>query len=658
MRHHAPSGGGRAGGSLAPFEGAQLPGGRWAGWGPLWWLPGLVLFPCLTVGLLNDDFVAFEKFSSIPLSQPHRYIHLEEFQFFRPVGLVVFRWLLATSGGWPVLLHLFTLLLFFAAAYLAGAVAARLLGERARPWGAALALVYPGRVETAAWLAAAFDLLALLGVVAVVAYLSAPEPRGSWWAVAGLAAAAVLAKESALVLPLLAAAGAMLGVFPGRGGASRWVPLWATSAGVSVAFALRFPFLAGVGGYAELGLPQAAANLARLPELLGRCLLWPVHPHYGVWSTVANLLVALAGVAWLAGLGTLSRRERRVLWWAGVVWLVGLLPPLAYLDPATATFCQSRYLTISGAGVALAAAAVCARAPRWVGGLVLGAWTLATATNLGPWREAAQVREEFLAAVEVASREGGRHVVWLGGQSDLWRGAQLLGGRLELAVRRALPGRQVRVTSEYMQRWRGETPCPPTAAEGERVHIFTLSNTRPWVRKTLDPCRAAPERGAGAPSGSVDEGLEDGQERFRRHMTAQRHEPWSGPPAAVEQGELSPRFLPIHPVEEQRAAAAHASRHALQGQGCRRQLDAGTEDGSRPAALRGADEPPFWTERRRGDHLGTDVGAGQPAGAAGGNEGKAVGRRVGGEQGVLAHVRGQRRFALIHRGFAGHLIED
>ena len=450
-----------------------------------------MLLPSLTIGLLNDDFIGFAKLGAIPLSQIHRYTHLEGFEFFRPVGLVAFRWLLAASCGSPVLFHLFTLLIYFAAAYLAGVVAGRLLGEKARPWGAALALVYPGRVETVAWLAAVFDLLTLVGVVAVVACLSHPRPWRLWWAVAvgGLAGAAVLAKESAAVLPLLAVAGVALGVFPSRAGADLWARMLAPTVGVLLALGLRLPFLQGLGGYAGLGLEQAAANLAGLPELLGRCLFWPVHPHYGRWSTAANLAVALGGAAWLAGLGRLVGRERRVAVWAGVVWLVGLLPALAYLDPATATFCQSRYLTISGAGVALAAAAACAKAPRWVGGLVLGAWTLATAGNLGPWWEAARVRDHFLAAVDEASRDGGRHVVWLGGQSDLWRGAQLLGGRLELAVQRALPGRPVRVESEYLQRWRGETPCPPVPEEGEQVHILTLSNTRPWVQKAHDPCR-------------------------------------------------------------------------------------------------------------------------------------------------------------------------
>lgn len=463
-----------------------LAAGTWrrAGWAA----PGLVLVPTVGLGFFNDDFVGLEKLLSIPPWALGSYLQLENFEFFRPLGVITFRWLLAVSGANPFWLHAIHLAVFFLAAWLAGVLLGRLVGSQARWWGAALALAYPGRVEAAAWLASLFDLYAL--VLVTWALVVAVGPWRRPWLNAALMAClgglAVLYKESALILPGVVAVWQLLGVFPVASPGTTALRLAAPSVGVAVAFAARFPFLGGVGGYEGVGVSQLVANLLRLPELLGRMAGWPVHPDYG-WSWPLNLVTAAALLALTAEAVRRRLFPGRVVA-AGVgLLLLGVAPALAYLDPARVTYLQSRYLTVAALGVVLAATSLCVLRPLPWGVALLAVWTAGTATNLLPWHESAQRREALLAAVELATRGEGRHLLWVGGELDTWRGAQQLGGRVPMAVRWAFPEREIRVMSEFDQHLRGEPPCPPPAREGEQRHLIWLASTRPWLRQGLPP---------------------------------------------------------------------------------------------------------------------------------------------------------------------------
>ena len=116
--------------------------------------------------------------------------------------------------------------------------------------------------------------------------------------------------------------------------------------------------------------------------------------------------------------------------------VLGLLPALPYL-PANAPWSHSRFLGLSGAGIALmvaAAAAIGTRRGRAAATVVLVAWIGATALNLAPWRHAARCRDVILDGIERVTREPVPHRVWVAGPINQYRGARLLGGPGLVAV--------------------------------------------------------------------------------------------------------------------------------------------------------------------------------------------------------------------------------
>ena len=449
-----------------------------------WWLiPGVLWLPTLGLGFFNDDYVGLDTLASIPATALGSVVALEEFQFFRPLGLLTFRWILALAGPNPLLFHAMTLAVFFLAAWLGGVLVGRLLGRQAKGWGVALALAYPGRVETAAWVASLFDLYALLLTTAalVVAAGRWQRPWRSAGVLASLSFLAVLYKESALVVPVVVGCWQALRVFPVDTPSVNRLRLVAAAVGAGGSFAARFPFLGGVGGYEGVGIGAWLQRAEGLPELLLRLFLWPANPFY-LASLLVNVAVAAAMLALAAAWVRRHRREWRLVAAGAALALVGMLPALGYLDPSQATYTQSRYLTIAALGVVLVTARWAGEG-NWIwGALVLGSWMAAMAVNLHPWYEAADRQKELLARIEELTRGEGRHVVWVGGELDLWRGAQQLGGRLPIAVRRQVGNREVMVVSVFDQRLRSTPPCPPAPQPGSTLHLVYLASEAPWVR--------------------------------------------------------------------------------------------------------------------------------------------------------------------------------
>lgn len=458
-------------------------------------LPAALLLPSVGLGFFNDDFVALDRLGSLPLTAWRAIAVPEDFEFFRPLGLLTFRGCLALARANPTVMHGIHLAVFFFAAWLAGVLAGRLIGQEARWWGAALAVAYPGRLETAVWLAALFDLYALVfGTAAlVVAAGRWQRPWRSAVLVAALSATAVLYKESALALPLVVVGWQLLGIFPAGGQRVNLLRLSAVAVGSGAAFAARFPVLGSLGGYAGVGLEKWWEGVAGVPELAWRLFFWPGNPFYPA-SQFVNGLVAGVTVAVLGG--WLRRRAGWRLLVAGALLVVGgLLPVLGYVDPTRATYLQSRYLTLAAVGVVLLVVQRTAERPRVWGPLLLLAWTAAAAVNLQPWLEARERREALLDAIEEATRGDGRHLVWVGGELDTWRGAQQLGGRVPLAVRLAWPDRQIGVVSAYDQRHRGEPPCPPAPEKEVVLHSLYLAETRPWLQRGVPASSGCPDAG-------------------------------------------------------------------------------------------------------------------------------------------------------------------
>jgi hypothetical protein len=466
----------------------------------VWLAAGLVLLPLLSIGFLNDDLAGIVDFGRRGWAGVLEQFHPKDFEFFRPLGFLLFRAELSTFGARPWLFHATHLALFVLAAWLAGRLAARLSGPAAAGWAASLALLYPGRMEVVGWIAGIFDLLALLFASAALLLAAAPGWDRNRTRAAGLAALcfiATLAKESGYVIPAVVLAWELLGVLGPAARATRVLRCAAALAGASCAFGLRLLALGGIGGYAGVPpLASAASKAGKLPEMLARVVLLPVNPTYGVASRIlsAFCIAAVVGavVAFLRGRWRVGTRP--VV--AGLVLaLLGLLPPLPYLNPTDLTWSQSRMLALPGLGVALAAAAALAHAPRrWsrlAGALLLAVWTATSVLNELPWLGAARCRDTLLAAIEKVTRAPVAQWVWVEGPINDYRGAQLLGGRLAEAVTVAMPNRVIHVDSEFFQELQRRPVGPPSGVPRRAMHILRFE---PSPLRVVEIGRGAAEK--------------------------------------------------------------------------------------------------------------------------------------------------------------------
>ncbi len=451
------------------------------------------LLQALTVGFLLDDFVGLVQARDGGWGWVLGKFAPSGEEFLRPLAYPVFLLEGLTTGWNSVAMHAVHLGLFALAAWLAGRLAVRLGAKQSARWTVAFALLYPGRHETYAWIAGLFDLLALLLITAgLLASLRARErdDAPSLLAVAVLAALAPLAKEVGFVLPLVLATWEVAGVLPQVRPKRRAAVVVAASAGAAVAFAYRIAVLGGIGGYAGTSAAGAVDRLAIVPEILWRMTALPVNPAYGWLSTAigAACIVALA-VALGAGFRRGGRAALRLLAAGGSLALLGLLPALPYLA-VDVVHHHSRYLSVAGLGLALAAASlpsVGGRLARGAAGLLLAAWAGATVLNLQPWREAGRARDAILGGIEAATREPAEHVVWVAGEINEWGGAHLLGGDLGYAAKWQFPERSITTDSEFLQNFQGRPVSPQEIGPGAHLHLFRFVSSPPRLEALAGP---------------------------------------------------------------------------------------------------------------------------------------------------------------------------
>lgn len=306
----------------------------------------------------------------------------------------------------PWLFHGFNIALHAASACLAYGLLRR-LGLSALPafFGAALWAAHPAQVEAVAWTSGAKDLLAgLLGLAALHAWLAhARRDRDAagaawtpWLLGAALLIAAMLAKPSAMTIPLLAAAIDRLIV--GR----PWARILPPAAG----WLLLVAPLALVARLVQSGAGIDAAPLWARPLIVGdslafylRLILFPMDlmidhgRRPGVvlgsaWVYVAWLApAAVAALAW--------RRRRREPHWLAAV-LVLFLAPLPTLGVVTFLFqftstVTEHYLYVAMLGPALAAGYALQRfGGRWqyaTATVVLAGLAIRSFAQAGVWRD-------------------------------------------------------------------------------------------------------------------------------------------------------------------------------------------------------------------------------------------------------------------------------
>jgi protein O-mannosyl-transferase len=301
--------------------------------------------------------------------------------YYRPLNFVWFRLNDALFGlqaaGW----HATTVLLHLFATFLAYAVARRVTG---RPLVAALAAllfgVHPTRHEVVAWVSGATESLwVVFFFLAFLAYLKSREGnRVRWVSISCVCyGAGLLAKETAIVLPLVIFAHAWLygTQAPAEDGRkSLWHSL-SKSVGLSAVYGvvalaylvLRISVLHGFEHPQSniplrtfvLTLPSVLFFYVRqwlLPMHVGEFYDLPLQSRFDAWHVLApfSALLLLAVCLWLVR----KRLGSREVGFAAVWMIAPLLPVLDFAVLAPGQLVHDRYFYLSGFGAALLSALV------------------------------------------------------------------------------------------------------------------------------------------------------------------------------------------------------------------------------------------------------------------------------------------------------------
>jgi hypothetical protein len=372
-------------------------------------LTALVYAGALGGGYILDDEMIYFDDPSVPRQTigsafsgavPKFLWHPAGYCYYRPAAVLLHSWLARGFARQPFWLHLFSLAAHAGAALAAFLLLSRFVEAKVAFLAAALFVAHPLHVEAVAWMAALPEVVAgglmFVSLYAVVAasfrspFQSLAETDGGlktaatdrggsppWLlAVAYLAAAAaMLTKESALALPLIAV------VFVGR----RAWPFFGLAAGslllrrIAVGSAAA-PLPNHVGW--EAIRTAAAALLHYLSKLVWP---WPLALDYNLSFSAASWLGLFLAVALLAWMGRCWPQMRR----AALLLVLPLLPALAatLVLPSQGKV-QDRYAYAAVLGFALLAAHLARhRRLAWFVPALLVAWGFLSIGAIRHWQD-------------------------------------------------------------------------------------------------------------------------------------------------------------------------------------------------------------------------------------------------------------------------------
>jgi hypothetical protein len=428
----------------------------------------------LFLGLFSDDFALVQK------ALDHEW--MAQTEFVRPFPLAAWALLLSISRN-PAVLHALSIGLHGLNAALVYTLALRLgLRTGAAAAAGALFAVFPASVEAVVWPAAIHDLIVgacTLGFVVLAGR------RRSWRSSAAaivLLVVALLSKESALAIPLLAAViwlrpgsaranpaacGARAAAFAARLGASRGLehgllaaPLVLTAIAVCALYTvIRLAVVVVPGSFAQPPTRYMLKELIARP--VGTLSIpwdtqvvewWPVVPF--LWA--ACTITAAATYAW----STTRHVPVHVVIRCISAALVAVLPVYSMLF-FTADLGNARYLYVSTAFWAIALMAMASplgdlSAGRVVilsGALAMGA--VGVQVHRGSWREAADLRERVLAAAADTLKSAPCAPVSFAGAPDSVRGAYVFRNGLPEAILFRTGARPASPSGSCTFVWRG-----------------------------------------------------------------------------------------------------------------------------------------------------------------------------------------------------------
>ena len=380
---------------------------------PALWMPvlsvmlaALVWATALNFYFINDDFGLLVAIRNPSLKLFYSFFWIGHEVFYRPLTYATYAIDHIFWGRTPAGFHLTNLLMHFAS--MAGVFQmVKRLGENRNvaAMTAGIFAAVPIQVESVAWMAGRFDVLATcLTVWTVVAYLGFRSTgRVGYYALSLLLCVlAMCSKETAFVLPILLT-GIEWIVF-------RSLPLRRISGFVVVGammFAYRWLALGGFGGYRSgsasivtaVGLKTLEALFVRGPSqlLLGFNWLQPFGPLVVIVALTAGLLMFLALGA------TMTEARRRVIL-ASIAWIVVTMIPGHFILMIDAGLSNSRIMCLPSVGLALLIGQLVSatrgdRMRNLIYASLAALFSLGVLHNLGAWRWTSSIGEETLRRV-------------------------------------------------------------------------------------------------------------------------------------------------------------------------------------------------------------------------------------------------------------------
>lgn len=318
----------------------------------------LLYLPALAypfVSFDDPDYVIRNALLDAPLTEAVARAFREPFYgAYQPLTLVALRLIAAVAGRTPAAYHAALLILYAGGCGLVLAVLRRLVdAPRATAVAAVLFALHPVHAEAAVWVSALKEALYfVLATGAVLAAASSGRTAIRTAAATGLGALAMLAKGSAMVLPLLIAGVGLAQRRP----RSTWVP----AAGILAAAAVPVAAL-NLRVHTAQVLERTGAPFFDLAQGLGALATLAAHAAFPVGLAAAydppsGTQVAL-GVALVGAMaaGAIALRDRRPLAALGVAWFAVALLPVAGFVPLTFP-AADRYLLVPTVGLAIALA--------------------------------------------------------------------------------------------------------------------------------------------------------------------------------------------------------------------------------------------------------------------------------------------------------------
>ncbi len=437
-----------------------------------------VYLPALRVNFLGDDFMILHRLRSLErATDVLRFFRGEFFEYYRPLAFVSHAVDWAIAGQQARQFHLTNVLIHVISTLLVLLIG-RALSPRALagPLAAALFALHASNNEAVVWMSARFDLLATCFALGAVCWMVRAW-RGHPWVPAFLFLCAVLSKEAAVAMPIVAAAWSsfrmrdstattIARVAPWLGALVVYSVLRQVAGGVSaVGGASRIPKLLAFGTAVVAIAAMSGGRWERLRDWL-RPRRWPTATilltalvvstlasalFQGPLGTLAREKLSVAGFAtfyltspvlnpgdavfngpseslpWIVGAVTLLAVIAVVVWlWHRLLddsrfWFLGAFL-IATLLPVSALTEGKRYLYLPSAAMALILAILIVESHRrWrrlalvaaAGLLVVSAVQIAV--KIGDWRWAGQMTADGARLVDstLAPSCGTGHVVFL-----------------------------------------------------------------------------------------------------------------------------------------------------------------------------------------------------------------------------------------------------